>query len=195
MGTCLVSTGRLSLCAERGVEMEEEWRAIVEFPYYETSSLGRVRKVKRLCNMDTAPPFVPLKPHLRKGYEAVHVGNPGGPRFWVSVHVLVLEAFISSRPPDHVAHHKDTNIRHNEKDNLEWVTYSENVQKAFECGNLCQRGSRNNSSLLKEEQVIEIKKLLATRTLRHDDIALMFGVARNTITQIRCGINWGYLEV
>lgn len=53
-----------------------------------------------------------------------------------------------------------------------------------------QRGSRVGTSKLKEADVATI--LADTR--RHADIAADFGVCRNTVALIKCGLAWGHIQ-
>jgi len=108
-------------------------------------------------------------------------------------YMVNLEAFIGPRPLRHVAHHKDTHTKNNRKINLEWVTPSKNVKHAYEIGNLNQRGSKNNGSILNENQVVLIRKILKRTNLTHKKIGRIFGVARSTISQINTGLNWSHL--
>lgn len=172
----------------------EEWRGIKDFPWYEVSNMGHVRKIKHTCSHDTSSLFKNLTGTLRKGYRAIEF-KVLGHAVWKSIHVLVLENFVGQRPEGYVAHHKDTDILNNKDANLEWVTYYENVHQAYIAGNLNQKGSKNNGSILKEKEVLAIKKLLSEKKLLHHEIGAMFGVARSTISQINNGLNWSHLEV
>ena len=88
----------------------------------------------------------------------------------------------------------------NNVSNLEWATYSENLSHAYSSGlrtvvSIEAIRQKNYKRKLKPEQVIEIKRLLATGNLTHKEIASKFSVARSTIIEIRSGIRWKHLNV
>ena len=51
-----------------------------------------------------------------------------------SIHVLVAQAFIPNPENKPLVHHKDDNKLNPNADNLEWATYSENMQAAMLSG-------------------------------------------------------------
>jgi hypothetical protein len=54
---------------------------------------------------------------------------------WLFAHTLVALAYIGPPPTDkHEVNHKDTNRMNNHYLNLEWVTHSANILKAYEQG-------------------------------------------------------------
>ena len=71
------------------------------------------------------------------GYQAVNIYNPDKsvPRT-VKVHILLARAFIENNDPDKYCcvNHIDGNKQNNKLENLEWVTYSENINHAVENG-------------------------------------------------------------
>jgi hypothetical protein len=87
--------------------------------------------------------------------------------------------------------HKDLDKKNNYVENLEWCNNSENIKHAYKNGVLCQSGSKNNASVLNEKQVIEIYNLKGK--MEHLKIAEIYGVARTTVTQIMCKINWKHI--
>lgn len=98
----------------------EEWRKIIEFPNYEVSNLGRVRRSKKV-----------LKPMSHSnGYQYVDLSN--GAHNQRAVHRLVLQTFFgeSSLPSDHL----NGNKADNRLVNLEYVTVSENRRRAQKLG-------------------------------------------------------------
>ena len=111
----------------------EEWRPVVGWEdSHEVSSLGRVRSLDR---------YVPWRygqERLAKGRVlAMHPQNTGylivqlkyapRPRKAVTVHALVLEAFVGPKPDGMEARHLDGDQTNNRPDNLRWGTRSENA--------------------------------------------------------------------
>jgi group I intron endonuclease len=58
-----------------------------------------------------------------------------------------------------------------------------------------KRGSKSSKAKLTEEQVIEIKKLFKEGNIMIKDIADMYWVKPNTISCIKNGKNWGYINI
>lgn len=55
------------------------------------------------------------------------------------------------------------------------------------------KGSKIGSSVLKEGQVIEIRKKYSFRKVAYKDLAVEYGVCKDTIQKAVRGINWGHL--
>lgn len=68
------------------------------------------------------------------GYPLISLPNGKGKKRLHTVHSLVAEAFIGSRPPNHEINHKDGCKSNNHVSNLEYVIPSENIRHAFETG-------------------------------------------------------------
>lgn len=116
----------------------EVWMPIPGYPYYQASSLGRIRSLTR---------WVP-----NRGQYVVKRGKVLKPRHnttdrlqvtiykdfeqgFRSVHSLVCEAFHGPRPNDRpLALHRDGNHLNNRPDNLYWGTPKENAQDALRHG-------------------------------------------------------------
>ena len=56
------------------------------------------------------------------------------------------------------------------------------------------RGETIGTSKLKEKDVVEIKKLLRNKKLKHREIAKMFSVSGTTISEIRSKKNWSHVR-
>jgi hypothetical protein len=106
-------------------------------------------------------------------------------------HRLVAIMFIDNPQNKTQINHKDLNKKNNCVENLEWCNNSENIKHLYLNKVLTQKGSKNNSSILKEEQVVEIYKLKGKMT--HKKIGEIYGVARSTISQIMTKTNWKHL--
>ena len=100
------------------------WMPIDGYPNYEVSDEGDVRNKKR---------GTLLKPQLTKGYNRVVLcdHNVCRPK---TVHRLVAEAFHEGNHDGLQVNHIDGNKLNNHKDNLEWVSCSENIQHAYDTG-------------------------------------------------------------
>lgn len=74
---------------------------------------------------------------------------------------------------------------------LKWATDTENARDKFIHGTN-MRGSTHVMSKLTEDEVRQIRSLIGT--IPQKDIAEMFGVSRPTITNIKKGDSWGWLD-
>ena len=107
--------------------INEQWKLIAEFPDYEVSNCGKVRRVWKSHTKLKAT-------RLNKfGYEVVHLGLNGINRHR-AVHRLVAKAFVDNPNNLLEVNHKDGNKENNCADNLEWVSRSENMKHAYSIG-------------------------------------------------------------
>lgn len=104
----------------------EVWADIVDWPNYQVSTAGRVRRLM--------PSYkIILKPWLVADYYAVRLSNINITRD-VHIHRLVAETFIPNLENKLQVNHKDEDKLNNTLCNLEWVTPSENMQHAYHTG-------------------------------------------------------------
>ncbi len=125
-------------------------------------------------------------------YRTIMLIREDGERITVSVHSLVLRAFIGERPKGQQARHLNGNRKDNRLLNLIWGTPKENGQDKVEHGRSL-RGQKNVRSILTENQVREIRALIS-RKVPQVRIAKMFGVSQPTISAIKMRTVWKYLE-
>jgi len=113
---------------------DEQWLPVFGFEdLYEVSDLGRVKSLGRpYCNgVRSFPPLILRPGPSNYGHLSV-VLMPG--RKTHMVHRLVLEAFVSPRPPGMDTCHRDGDPTNNRLDNLRWGTRSENIRDAVRHG-------------------------------------------------------------
>ena len=147
---------------------------------FEVSNDGQLR------NVNTGTVY---KQHLNKeGYNQVCVslGSRNKKKVF-KIHKAVAETFISNPDKKETVNHIDGNKQNNSMDNLEWATYSENVQHAFDTG-LAQatRGVNSTSSKLTREDVIYIRTHYIPNSLTYGTRALgrKFNVNHETIRDV-----------
>lgn len=162
--------------------MVETWRTVPEWPQYEVSDLGNVRRGSRTLKGSTCP----------KGYRSIVVypgaRGPSGkllPHRW-SVHRAVCRAFNGERDELkgkmlEVAH-LNGNPSDNRAANLTWATHLENMSHRVAHGTQ-KFGDDHHLSKISGEQVLEIRRQSATG-LSQRAIAAAFGISREHVRDI-----------
>lgn len=112
-----------------------------------------------------------------------------------NVHRAVAYAFLGKPPEGKVeVNHIDGNKQNNCIENLEWVTKQENQYHAsYVLGK--RLGEDCTRSILKEEQVIEIYNLCKSRTMYYKEIAELYGVFPQEVSDIALGVYWKGLKL
>ena len=130
-----------------------------------------------------------LKQKLDKdNYLSVNIsmGSRGNSK-QVFVHRLVAEAFIPNPENKPLVRHIDGNPIKNCVDNLEWVTYKENLDYSKKSGaKLDDHGSASPNSKLTIDQIIYCRNLYKPRDKKYGCQALanQFGVSKSTMSYI-----------
>lgn len=159
---------------------------------YEVSDHGEVRSIDRSVNNYRVKGRVLRQHDSGKGYPAVALCKNGKPHT-TYVHSLVANAFIPK--PDTllrlVVNHKDGDKRNNDVTNLEWVSYSQNNQHAYD-NNLKERGEQFYNTKLTEAQVKEIRKNGKYDT--YEQIAQQYGVSKATIRDVLLHNDWKHIQ-
>lgn len=162
------------------------WKAIADYPAYEISNRGDVRRAlpPRLRGANTVGKV--LKWNVSKtGHSLVHLSTENG-RKALSVHRAVLEAFVGPAPSaKHVAAHNDGNPLNNSVENLRWATMRENHADKAAHGTLLQ-GESHPRRKLSAQQVNEIRSCQDTQKV----IAARYGIAQGTVHKIKSGQRW-----
>src|SRR3954454_19962452 len=167
--------------------MEDSFKMIDDFPGYRVSREGVVqsrwrRRGRRGVMSDD---WLPLKPiGTRRGHLAVNLHRDGrkSRRY---IHRLVLEAFVGPRPPRLVCCHWDGDPANNRLENLRWDTQKSNCDDMLRHGRR-RMGETGTKARLKEDEVREIRRLMADGASPHD-LAARYGVGGPNIKAIACG--------
>lgn len=169
--------------------MKEIWKSIKGFEgHYEVSNLGNVRSLDRIVKHGKGDSVRRLKgkllnKSLNVGYYAVGLRIDGNYKL-VKVHRLVAGAFIDNPENKPCVNHKDRDRLNNKVDNLEWCTYKENSQHAFNLGVNSAKCEDHGLSLLTNKQVMEIRKKLSNGE-KGVTLAREFGVSPTIISYIK----------
>lgn len=176
--------------------MGEVWKDIPGYEgRYQVSNLGQVKSLPRvverknvLCGgvSKTPVPEKILKPQIRKpsGHLEVKLGsNPARHR---SIHSLVAEAFLGPRPSGMEVCHNDSNPANNAVTNLRYDTRRANRIDMVAVGN-------EGRQIIRVEQVLDIRERLS-KGGTCKQIAKDYGVHPSTISKIKTGRNFGWLN-
>lgn len=156
-----------------------KWRQLAEFPDYEISELGIVR---RLTDSHCAPRGRVLRPKTdRYGYLAVRPFRNGKGRH-VTIHRLVALAFIGEPPtPEHQIAHFDGDHQNNDWRNLRWATSQENHLDKQRHGRV-PVGERHHKCKLSDQEVAEIRLIASVAApLYQYEMAKLYGVSQHQI--------------
>src|SRR3990167_2545331 len=162
------------------MDAKEKWLLVEEYPGYEISDRGRVRRAGQ--------PDRILRP---KGYLRVsitHEGRAARP----SVHRLVADTFFGHRPGMQV-NHKNGDTTDNRVQNLEWVTSRQNQIHAIENGLYGARGEKHGRAKLTEAQVREIRRRYTGEYGQQGAMAREYGVSQALIAKVVRGAVWTHL--
>ena len=132
------------------------------------------------------------------GYMMIVVRPNGRASFkGVIVHRAVAETFIPNANGYKQVNHIDGDKHNNAVSNLEWCNQSMNMKHAFAHGlmnNSRFRGQGAYGSKLKEEDIIEIRKLCDERKFTKKRIAEMYNCSLSNIKLIAGRKTWYWLE-
>ena len=116
----------------------EVWKDIAGYEgFYKISNYGRIKSFKN------------KKPRIlstcldTKNYPKVTLCKDGIQKTYL-IHVLVATAFIPNPDNLPVVHHRDNNPHNNRVENLEWVTYKQNIVYAYAAGRVRPPYKRKN---------------------------------------------------
>ena len=166
-----------------------EWRDIEGFEgLYKVSDKGNAKSLDREV-WDSRGYFKKLKGKnltnvlMKIGYLSVTLTKEGK-QYKRYVHRLVCETFLEKEEHHECVNHINGDKLDNRVENLEWTTYSENNKHAYETNLKSNRGENQSRHKLKEEDVLEIRRLYAKGDYTHRGLAKDFGVTHGTIGNI-----------
>lgn len=161
------------------VSEREIWRRIDNYPEYEASSHGRVRRVSsgRILKHGSVYgyPFVSL----------CHNGKNKTRR----INIIIAEAFLGQRPfQEAIVAHNDGDKTNNLVSNLRWASATDNQGDCVRHGTRIH-GSDVHCAKLAESDIPTIRVRIASGE-RYPDIAADYGVSVSTISLIKKGRVW-----
>ncbi|AVI85643.1 MULTISPECIES: NUMOD4 domain-containing protein [Pseudomonas syringae group] len=158
----------------------EVWRDIDDWPGYEVSDQGRVRRGARLKAPDPD----------RKGYLRVKLWKNGKSKNRL-IHGLVAAAFIGPRPAGCICRHADGDNQNNCYVNLSYGTPTENEADKIAHGTAIS-GERHPAAKLTREQVMAIRKRYKPKCKINGKRALakQFNICESQIYRVITGQHW-----
>lgn len=152
--------------------MEEIWKDIEGYEgKYQVSNLGRVKSLKRKCNVLNGYRTVNEKilnlNKNRYGYVTVNLSKNNKNKI-CTIHRLVATAFIPNPENKPQVNHIDGNKTNNIVENLEWVSKEENMQHAVNTGLLKFTEERNHkiSLALKDKNKTQAHKENMSKSMK-----------------------------
>ena len=129
-----------------------------------------------------------------KGYKAYSLLMDGR-RVCIGVQRLVAFAWLGTPPDDgkyYEADHIDSNRLNNHKDNIQWLTKSQNNQKSWDNGLKDNRGVKNGRCITPIEDVKDICIYLQGGCSVSEIVSK--GYKRNTVYSIKQRKNWKWFS-
>lgn len=183
------------------MEQVEVWKDIKNYEgSYQVSDLGRVKSLARIVESRKGV-FVNKKELIlktaknRKGYLCVKLCKVVD-NFSVSkkgiIHRLVANEFLENPFNKPQVNHKNGIKYDNRVDNLEWATGSENVIHSLSNKlKVPQKGSEHGMSKLTEKEVLEIRAIGRTKTLK--EVGKIYNVDLSLISLILLNKIWNHI--
>lgn len=106
----------------------------------------------------------------------------------MSIHLLVITAFVGPRPKNMVCCHNDGNARNNTVENLRWDTAKANTQDDYRNG-IRHFGSRSPNAKLLESDITQMRELFAAGA-NVFSLAEQFGIDHTNVYLIAKGKTW-----
>ena len=144
--------------------MEEIWKSVPDYEWYQVSNMGRVRSIDReFVNSIGRRCFlkgVMIKPKISKGYYRLGIRQKGEKKM-VNVHRLVALAFIPNPFKYATVNHINGDKLDNRVENLEWCSAKENILHAYK-NNLNGYVEKSNAKLRKINEINSYKLIEVT---------------------------------
>ena len=158
----------------------ENFKLIPGYQPYEVSDLGRLRRNGKILST----------PIAKCGYKRKYLKDIRK-NLWI--HRAIAICFVPNPHLHPVVNHLDGNKLNNAINNLEWCTYSRNMQHAVDSHlkSIVQGSQCGRSKLTETDVSIVLDSLKAGYT--QSSIASYFGVNQSTISLIKNGKNWKHV--
>lgn len=162
-----------------------EYRDLEGYRVYEDVSIKRIKTMNNISQCLN-----------HKGYYQFSFITKYGKRTTRASQRFICRAWHGEPPDDgnlYEADHKDFDRTNNHKDNLQWLTKSQNNQKTWDAGNKNNNGIKNGRCTITEEQVKKVCECLE-KGFSYDEISYITDVPKNRIYCIKNRSNWAWLS-
>ena len=158
---------------------------IYKIPSKPEFSIREDFKILWTDTMGVLKPYSDKDGYLRYSYRARNK------TYHLAEHRAVAEVFVKNNKPDvyKIVNHKDSDVTNNNPSNLEWVDYSINRIHSLVNGRGVKMGEDHKGSVLSEQEVHEICKLLSSGVTRKD-ICQKLDVKPHHVSNIKSGKCW-----
>lgn len=156
------------ILVDRDDDGYEKWAPVPDFPKYEVSTRGRVRRDDIVLKQQINPEY---------GRPSVTLWRDAIPTT-VFVHILVLRAWRGPMPDGCETRHRNGERTDNRLINLEWASGSINQQDKV------RHGSNGGPAKLTREQAAEIRSAVAAGETQQS-IADRYGVSRSLVSLVK----------
>lgn len=177
------------------LQRAENWMPIPEYEdLYHVSDLERVKTLFRIDKFGRRRSEAIMTPSINgQGYYILELYREGKHQTKL-LHRLIGQAFIPNPENKKCINHKNS-IRHdNSLSNLEWATYSDNNQHAFDFGKQVKTvGAAHPFVKLTEEKVLEIRAKYVKGIYGIERLSKEYGVAFGTIQCIIYKKTWKHI--
>ena len=167
----------------------EEWKRIAVYSDYEISTHGRVRSFQRNWNGRMMKQVT-----NHRGYRMIGLRSALHKQRHISIHLLVLAAFVGPRPSREMeGAHLDGDKDNNHIANLKWVTRKENQSHRKLHGTQIE-GSDCHLSVINEDMVktlIETAQRGKELTFKH--LGKQFGLSQDIVRDIFQKVTWKHV--
>lgn len=108
-------------------------------------------------------------------------------------HRLVAQAFLDNPHGKRTVNHKNGVRTDNRLENLEWMSYSENIRHAIDTGlNVPRKGSQFTNTRFSEPDVFLLKKMMKAG-ISIQKLSPIYGVKDYVLANIRAGRRWKHI--
>lgn len=164
---------------------------------YQASNLGRVRSLPRIVRWKTRWGTIGERRHKggiispdphHTGYLVIKLGSASKQ---YRLHKVIAETWIGPCPEGMIVSHSDDNKLNCRADNLEYMTNSDNVKRAYRTGRLSNRGTANGKSVLSDDLV---RKIRLMAHLPAPEVARLLGIKNHNVHQVRSRGAWSHVK-
>ena len=170
----------------------ERWLPVPGYEgFYDISDLGNVRSIRHMTRAGWRGGQLLRQFTDADGYCRVNLSRLGVVRS-VTVHTLVLRAFVGEPEPGQEGRHGPNGKRDNRLTELCWGTRLENAEDKRRDGTMA-RGERQGNSRLTAEIVREIRRRLADHEPQQV-LANEFGISQPHVSRIALRQTWAHVD-